>query len=224
MRMQNKLGAAVLAAALLGAGAAPAAAQKSADTLRIAMRDALPNIDPYYNNLRTGVVMHHQGWDALVYRNPGYVQARAAARHRVEAAGCDHDRVHAAAGREVPRRQPVYGRRRGLHHQPRGRSGQQGVDAVELQLDRQGREDRRPFGARQAEAAEPGGAGIFRARDADLSQGLSREGRRRKATPRRRSAPARTRSPRSSPASPSTSSASRTTGPAAPRASPRSRR
>ena len=70
MRMQNKLGAAFLAAVLLGAGAAPATAQKSADTLRIVMRDALPNIDPYYNNLRTGVVMHHQGWDGLVYRNP----------------------------------------------------------------------------------------------------------------------------------------------------------
>jgi ABC-type dipeptide transport system, periplasmic component len=70
MRMQNKLGAAILAMALFGAGAVPATAQKSADTLRIVMRDALPNIDPYYNNLRTGVVMHHQGWDALVYRNP----------------------------------------------------------------------------------------------------------------------------------------------------------
>ncbi len=46
MRMQNKLGAAFLAAVLLGAGAAPATAQKSADTLRIVMRDALPNIDP----------------------------------------------------------------------------------------------------------------------------------------------------------------------------------
>ena len=64
-----KLGTVILAAALLGV-AAPAAAQKSADTLRISMRDALPNIDPYYNNLRTGVVMHHQGWDTLVYRNP----------------------------------------------------------------------------------------------------------------------------------------------------------
>ena len=53
MRLQNKLGAAVLALALLGAGAVPATAQKSADTLRIVMRDALPNIDPYYNNLRT---------------------------------------------------------------------------------------------------------------------------------------------------------------------------
>jgi len=62
-----KLGA-VLAAVLFSA--APVSAQKSADTLRISMRDALPNVDPYYNNLRTGVVMHHQAWDTLVYRNP----------------------------------------------------------------------------------------------------------------------------------------------------------
>ena len=67
MRVQLKFGVTVFAT-LLAAG--PAVAQKSADTLRIAMRDALPNIDPYYNNLRTGVVMHHQGWDTLVYRNP----------------------------------------------------------------------------------------------------------------------------------------------------------
>ena len=70
MRLQNRLRTAILAMALLGTAAMPATAQKSADTLRIVMRDALPNIDPYYNNLRTGVVMHHQGWDALVYRNP----------------------------------------------------------------------------------------------------------------------------------------------------------
>ena len=59
MRVQLRFGAAIVTAALLGAGAAPAVAQKSADTLRITMRDALTNIDPYYNNLRTGVVMHH---------------------------------------------------------------------------------------------------------------------------------------------------------------------
>ena len=70
MRMQTRLGVAILAMVLSGAAALPAAAQKSADTLRIVMRDALPNIDPFYNNLRTGVVMHHQGWDGLVYRNP----------------------------------------------------------------------------------------------------------------------------------------------------------
>src|SRR5438874_7421526 len=67
MRVRSRLLAAIFTMALL---AAPATAQKSADTLRIAMRDALPNIDPYYNNLRTGIVMHHQGWDTLVYRNP----------------------------------------------------------------------------------------------------------------------------------------------------------
>ena len=67
MRVQLKL-ATTLAATLLCA--APVAAQKSADTLRITMRDALTNIDPYYNSLRTGVVMQHQAWDALVYRNP----------------------------------------------------------------------------------------------------------------------------------------------------------
>jgi peptide/nickel transport system substrate-binding protein len=68
--MQMNLYAALLGAVLLAAGEMPAAAQKSADMLRIVMRDAIPNIDPYYNNLRTGVVMHHQGWDTLVYRNP----------------------------------------------------------------------------------------------------------------------------------------------------------
>jgi peptide/nickel transport system substrate-binding protein len=69
MRVQMKFAAAVTAATLLG-GAAPAMAQKSADTLRIAERNALTNIDPYYNNLRAGVVVHHQAWDALIYRNP----------------------------------------------------------------------------------------------------------------------------------------------------------
>src|SRR3954468_16353164 len=59
---------AILGAVLLSA--APVSAQKSADTLRLVDRNAVPNIDPYYNNLRTGVVIHHQAWDGLVYRNP----------------------------------------------------------------------------------------------------------------------------------------------------------
>ena len=70
MHLQSKLGTAILAVVLLGSGAMPAAAQKSADTLRFTDRNALPNVDPYYNNLRIGIVMHHQGWDGLVYRNP----------------------------------------------------------------------------------------------------------------------------------------------------------
>ena len=50
--------------------AVPAAAQKSANTLRIAWRDAIPNVDPYYNQLRTGLVVAHQAWDTLIYRDP----------------------------------------------------------------------------------------------------------------------------------------------------------
>ena len=62
---------------LAGAGTAAglalardAAAQKAQDTLRIVDRFALPNIDPYYNSLRTGLVQAHQAWDTLVHRDP----------------------------------------------------------------------------------------------------------------------------------------------------------
>jgi peptide/nickel transport system substrate-binding protein len=68
-----------LAGALLAAGltaAMPAAAQKSADTLRITWRDAVPDITPYYNQLRTGIVIGHQAWDSLVYRDPETFQIK----------------------------------------------------------------------------------------------------------------------------------------------------
>jgi peptide/nickel transport system substrate-binding protein len=67
----RKLRFAVLAAlafALVVPGAA--SAQKSADTLRIVFRDAVPNIDPYYNSQRTGLILQHTAWDQLVYREP----------------------------------------------------------------------------------------------------------------------------------------------------------
>src|SRR5579875_4015864 len=57
-------------------GAAPAMAQKSADTLRIAWRDAIPDVDPYYNNQRTGLIVSHQAWDGLVYRDPETFQIK----------------------------------------------------------------------------------------------------------------------------------------------------
>jgi peptide/nickel transport system substrate-binding protein len=53
MRKLNVLGAAALALALC-TQAIPATAQKAVDTLRIVFRDAVPNIDPYYNSQRTG--------------------------------------------------------------------------------------------------------------------------------------------------------------------------
>ena len=45
-------------------------AQKSADTLRVVWRDALPNVDPYFNNARTGLIVAHQAFDTLLYRDP----------------------------------------------------------------------------------------------------------------------------------------------------------
>lgn len=63
----------MLAASL---AATPAQAQKSADTLRVTWRDQLPNIDPYYNSLRSGVVLSHQVWDGLVYRDPDTFQIK----------------------------------------------------------------------------------------------------------------------------------------------------
>ncbi len=66
-------------AGLLVAGAAmvgPAQAQKSADTLRIAWRDAIPNVDFYYNSLRTGLIVSHHVWDTLIYRDPETFQLK----------------------------------------------------------------------------------------------------------------------------------------------------
>ncbi len=56
--------------------AGPAQAQKSADTLRVAWRDAIPNVDYYYNSLRTGLVLSHQVWDTLIYRDPETFQLK----------------------------------------------------------------------------------------------------------------------------------------------------
>ena len=67
------LGGLALALAL---GTAPAQAQKSADTLRVAWRDAIPNVDFYYNSLRTGLVVAHHAWDTLIYRDPETFQLK----------------------------------------------------------------------------------------------------------------------------------------------------
>jgi peptide/nickel transport system substrate-binding protein len=48
----------------------PAQAQKSADTLRVVWRDALPNVDPYFNSARTGLIVAHHAFDTLLYRDP----------------------------------------------------------------------------------------------------------------------------------------------------------
>jgi len=51
-------------------------AQKSEDTLRIAWRDAVPDVDPYRNTLRTGLILAHHAWDTLIYRDPETLQLK----------------------------------------------------------------------------------------------------------------------------------------------------
>lgn len=57
-----------LAAAVLVAG--PAQAGKSDDTLRFAYDQVPENVDPYFNNVRIGVILSYQVWDTLIYRDP----------------------------------------------------------------------------------------------------------------------------------------------------------
>jgi peptide/nickel transport system substrate-binding protein len=73
--MRTKIGGILLALGL-AAMAAPALAQKSADTLRITWRDGIPDVTPYYNQLRSGIVVGHQAWDSLVYRDPEKFQIK----------------------------------------------------------------------------------------------------------------------------------------------------
>ena len=70
MRSDSWRRGAILAACMTLAMAAPALAQKSADTLRITWRDAIPDVDPYHNSQRTGMVVAFQAFDCLVYRDP----------------------------------------------------------------------------------------------------------------------------------------------------------
>src|ERR1700730_8078176 len=70
MRTDTWRRGALLAACMTLAMAVTALAQKSADTLRITWRDAIPDVDPYYNSQRTGMVVAFHAFDCLVYRDP----------------------------------------------------------------------------------------------------------------------------------------------------------
>ena len=58
------------------AGASRAQAQAERDTLRVAWRDVIPNLDFYYNPQRTGLIISQQVWDTLIYRDPETFQLK----------------------------------------------------------------------------------------------------------------------------------------------------
>ena len=64
------------AALSVGLGAGAVRAQKEPDTLRVAWRDAIANVDFYFNPLRTSLVVSHHVWDTLVYRDPETFQLK----------------------------------------------------------------------------------------------------------------------------------------------------
>src|SRR5215469_8098527 len=62
----------LLAGLAMTAGLAimPAYAQKSADTLRLVNWTQIPDFNPYYNQIRDGIVVGLHAWDGLTYRDP----------------------------------------------------------------------------------------------------------------------------------------------------------
>jgi peptide/nickel transport system substrate-binding protein len=59
---------AACAAACLAAS--PALAGKKDNSLRFTYEQVVENVDPYYNNARIGVIISHNIWDTLIYRDP----------------------------------------------------------------------------------------------------------------------------------------------------------
>jgi len=62
------LAASVLSLGLLAS--APASANKKTDTLGMAYDQAPESVDPYFNNVRIGVIIAANVWDTLLYRDP----------------------------------------------------------------------------------------------------------------------------------------------------------
>jgi len=85
--MKNKLRCLQFCAALTLCAAAvhPAVAGPSDNSLRWASNNMPANLDFYTHNLREGIVLAHQIWDTLVYRNPktGELEPNLAQSYRV---------------------------------------------------------------------------------------------------------------------------------------------
>jgi ABC-type transport system substrate-binding protein len=67
-----------LAAALFAA--APALAAKRDNSVRFAYDQVPENVDPYFNNVRIGVIISQQVWDTLIYRDRTRASTRASSR------------------------------------------------------------------------------------------------------------------------------------------------
>src|ERR1700709_1746195 len=48
----------------------PAQADKAQNTIRFAYDQAPESVDPFFNNVRIGVIIGQHVWDTLIYRDP----------------------------------------------------------------------------------------------------------------------------------------------------------
>ncbi len=68
--MKTLMKMATAAGFALFAGLGAAEAQKSANAIRFGYDQVPENIDPYFNNVRIGVILGQHVWDTLIYRDP----------------------------------------------------------------------------------------------------------------------------------------------------------
>jgi peptide/nickel transport system substrate-binding protein len=68
--MHKILRTAAAAGVALLAGLGAAQAQKSANSIRFGYDQVPENIDPFFNNVRIGVILGQHVWDTLIYRDP----------------------------------------------------------------------------------------------------------------------------------------------------------
>ncbi|MGD9844931.1 MAG: ABC transporter substrate-binding protein, partial [Variibacter sp.] len=67
LTLSRLFAAAALAAACIST---PALASKKDNTIRFAYDQVPENVDPYFNNVRIGVIIGQHVWDTLIYRDP----------------------------------------------------------------------------------------------------------------------------------------------------------
>ena len=173
--MRKVLGGALLTAAL-AAGAIPALAQKSADTLRITWRDAVPDVTPYYNQLRTGIGPRPSGLGFARLSRSGDIPDQAADRRILQVGGRDGTRIHAAQERHIPQRRQADGGRRRLYDQL-APDRQAGLDPEQLRVHRSRDQGGRYACPRGTEARIPRGARLHGDDALHHAEGISREGR-----------------------------------------------
>ena len=96
-----QLAACALVAGVLASGGTANAAKKD-DTLRFAYDQAPESVDPYFNNVRIGVIIGANVWDTLIYPRPGHQRVQGTAGQELEAGRRQDHRVRTARRHQVP--------------------------------------------------------------------------------------------------------------------------